>query len=120
MVLALFALTMSSCFVNRTTVGDGPVGKANTVRFSHAKQSYLFWGLVALGQSSPPAPQECGFQVKSSFNLIDCIVTTITGGIFSMRSVKVLVTKDGKCDPAIMKIERKMDKEILKKEEHDK
>ena len=121
-ILLLFIVTLSfhSCYVNRTTVGDGPVGKATpSVKYSHAKQMYLFWGLVSLGQSQPAMPQGCGYQVKSSFNFIDMLAGTLTGGIFGMRTVKIMVNKDGPCDPAILKIERKEQKEILKKEEKE-
>jgi hypothetical protein len=113
--VGLFALSMSSCFVNRSTVGDGPVGKSkSTVKFSHSKQLYLFWGLVSLGQSSPTPPPDCGYQIRSCFNLADCIVSTVTGGIFSMRNVKILVNKDGRCDPAVIELEKKLDKDLQK------
>jgi len=118
-VLSLFALSMSSCFVNRHTVGEGPIGKSGpTAKFSHNKQIYLFWGLVSLGQSSPVAPPDCGYQIKSCFNFFDCLATTVTGGIFSMRNVKILVNKDSRCDPAVMKLERKVDKDLMKDQKH--
>lgn len=119
-ILCFTILSLDSCYVNRTTVGDGPVGKDGpTARYSHAKQLYLFWGAVSLGQSQPVIPQGCGFQVKSSFNFIDMLVSGLTGGIFSMRTVKILVYKDGPCDPKVMKMEKKEEKEIHKLEEKE-
>ena len=119
-ILGFTVLSLNSCYVNRTTVGEGPVGKGSpTVRYSHAKQLYLFWGAVSLGQSQPVLPQDCGYQVKSSFNFIDMLVTGLTGGIFGMRTVKILVHKDGPCDPKVQRIERKEEKEIHKLEEKE-
>ena len=117
--IILFSLSLSSCFVNRTTVGDGPVGK-NGVRYSHVKQMSLFWGLWAFkGHPQPAVPPGCGYQVKTSFNFIDGLVTTLTGGIFGMRSVKIMVNKGGPCDPAILKVENRENKDIQKIEQRD-
>jgi len=113
-LLSLILLSLNSCYVNRVTVGEGPIGKGESVRYSHKKQLYLFWGLVAINQSQPKLPMDCGYQIKSSFNAIDAIVSGLTGGIFSMRTVKVLVFKDSPCDPKVVKEERKYEKEELK------
>ncbi|HWB62200.1 MAG TPA: hypothetical protein VG603_01730 [Chitinophagales bacterium] len=110
-LLTLFSL--NSCYVNRTTVGAGPVGKAEAVKYSKTKQMYLLWGLIALGQSNPPAPADCGYQVKSAFNFWDALVSSLTGGIFSMRTVKIMVFKNSPCDPAVQKLERKLDKKRM-------
>ena len=74
-LLFLVLLSLNSCYVNRTTVGNGPIGKGESVRYSHKKQLYLFWGLVAINQSQPQLPVECGYQIKSSFNAIDARVS---------------------------------------------
>ena len=113
--LLLLLVSLNSCYVNRTTVGAGPIGKnAESVRYSHKKQLYLFWGLLAINQSQPKLPVECGYQVKTSFNVIDAIVSGITGGIFSMRTQKVLVFKDSQCDPKIIKEEKKLQRDEMK------
>jgi len=113
-VLFFVILSLNSCYVNRTTVGNGPIGKNDeSVKYSKKKQMYLFWGLVAINQSQPALPVECGYQIKSSFNVIDAIISTLTGGIFSMRTVKVEVFKDSPCDPKIRKLERKLEKEEM-------
>jgi len=107
-------LSLNSCYVNRTTIGDGPMGKIDGVKFSKVKQMYLVWGLIPLGHSQPVLPQQCGYQVKSCFNFWDALVSSITGGIFSMRTVKIIVYKNGQCDPAVRKLERKVEKKELK------
>ena len=81
--------------VTRTTIGDGPVGSnGSTEVFSKSKQMYLFWGFVKLGSSQPVIPEDKNVQIKTSFNVVDAIVTSITGGIFSMQTVKVIVKKE--------------------------
>jgi hypothetical protein len=115
-VLFLVLVSLNSCYVNRTTVGTGPIGKGDSaVRYSHKKQMYLFWGLVAINQSQPKLPVDCGYQLKSSFNFVDALVSTVTGGIFSMRTVKVLVFKDSPCDPKVIKQEHRLEKEEMKR-----
>lgn len=89
--LAVFLL-LSSCMVTRTTIGDGPVGKkGKTEVYSKSKQFYLFWGFVKLGKGQPVIPEDKNLQVKTSYNVFDALVTTLTGGIFSMQTVKILV-----------------------------
>jgi hypothetical protein len=121
-VLFLVLVSLNSCYINRTTVGNGPIGKSGaTVTYSHQKQMYVLWGLMAINPSQPKLPQDCGYQLKTSFNVVDAIVTGITGGIFGMRTQKVIVFKDGPCDPKIVKQERKIEKEenkIQKEEMH--
>lgn len=113
--IVLFALSMNSCYVNRTTFGDGPVDKAPAVKYSHAKQQYLFWGFKALKTAQPAMPSPgCGYQVRTSFTFLDGLVNTLTLGIFGMRTVKIMVNKDSPCDPAIIKQERKIDRELEK------
>lgn len=85
-------LLFSSCMVTRTTIGDGPVGKqGKTEVYSKSKQFYLFWGFVKLGKGQPAIPEDKNIQVKTSFNVFDALVTTLTGGIFSMQTVKILI-----------------------------
>src|SRR5581483_8665397 len=112
-LIGLLMLSLNSCYVNRTTIGDGPVGKSEAAKYGKAKQMYLFWGLVPLGFSQPAAPMECGYQIKTSFNFFDMLVSGLTGGIFGMRTVKVLVNKDGPCDPAIRRMRDKERREKL-------
>jgi hypothetical protein len=119
-MVSMMIFTLNSCFITHTTVGDGPIGKDNvTARYSHAKQMYVLWGLLSLKQTQPAIPHDCGYQVKSSFNFVDVLASGVTLGIFGMRTVKILVRKDGPCDPKVMKIERKEDKEIHKLEEKE-
>lgn len=101
-VLLAFTLLLNSCMVNRHTVGDGPVGKkGSTLQYSKAKQPYLFWGLIALGNSNPAAPQSGNYQIKTSYNFWDGFVSMLTGGIFSMRTVRILVKPGGNAEAPV-------------------
>src|SRR5690554_4396569 len=43
--LTAVLLFTTSCYVNRTTVGNGPVGKIDSKElYGKTKQVYLFWG----------------------------------------------------------------------------
>lgn len=91
-VLLAVLLLFSSCMVTRTTIGDGPVGKqGKTEVYSKSKQFYLFWGFVKLGKGQPAIPEDKNLQVKTSYNAFDALLTTLTGGIFSMQTVKIIV-----------------------------
>jgi len=119
-ILSILILSLDSCYITRTTIGDGPMGKDGpATHYSHAKQMYVLWGLLPLKHTQPVVPQGCGYQVKSSFNFVDVVVSGLTLGIFGMRTVKIMVHKGGPCDPAIIKIEKKEEKAIEKLEEKD-
>lgn len=93
LILSLIILT-TSCMTHRHTIGDGPVGrKGKTEVHSRAKQGYLFWGLVPLGRPDPAAPSHGNYQIKTGANIGDAILTTLTLGIVSFRTIRILVYK---------------------------
>jgi hypothetical protein len=96
LLLILFSTLFTSCFVNRTTVGYGPVGEALRTRtFSKAKQHYILFGLVRLDSANPKTPPPgVGYEIKSGFNIEDGFFTLITLGLYGQRTVKILVEKE--------------------------
>lgn len=91
----LILMLSGSCMTHRHTVGDGPVGKRGTTKiYSKAKQAYLFWGLVPLGRPQPSTPRDGNYQIKTSSNAGDAILSVVTLGICSFRTVRVLVLTD--------------------------
>lgn len=92
----LISFLFTSCYVNRVTVGYGPVGETISSRtFSKVKQHYLLFGLVRLNHVNPPMPPaNVGFEIKSGFTFVDGILTAITAGIYGQRTVKILVGKE--------------------------
>lgn len=94
-ITAIIALTLSSCLVTRTTVGEGPTGKGGHKKvYSKTKQVYLFWGFMSLGNSQPSVPKHGNVQVKTSYNVVDAFVSGLTAGLFSMQTIKILVKKE--------------------------
>ncbi|HEX7413585.1 MAG TPA: hypothetical protein VF411_06020 [Bacteroidia bacterium] len=92
-ILALSAILLSSCFVNRTTVGYGPIGASIHDRtYAKAKQHYILFGLISLNHPKLPIPPTgIGYEIKSSFSLWDGFLTLITVGIYGQRTERILV-----------------------------
>lgn len=91
LLLTMLVLTFcgTSCMTTRTAVGNFTEANGEVYRYSKAKQCYLFWGLIPLGRTSAATPQEQPCQVRTSFNFWDALISGITGGIFSMQTIKV-------------------------------
>ncbi len=91
----LLSAFLTSCTVTRTTIGNGPIGnQGQTETFSKGKQLYLFWGLLPLGHTSPPIPEDKNCQVKTSQNVGDALITWLTIGIVQSRTIKILTKKE--------------------------
>lgn len=94
-IVVAILLTFSSCMTTRTTIGEGPVGKGEAKKVcSKTKQVYLFWGLMSLGNSQPKVPSHGNVQIKTSYNVADALVSGLTGGLFAMQTIKVLIKKE--------------------------
>lgn len=95
------AITFSSCMVNRVTIGDGPVGREQdngSYEYSRYKQHYFLWGLIGRDDAQVKKPKELeDYQIKMATNFWDGLVTQLTLGIFSMRTVKIF-TKETMVD----------------------
>ncbi|TAE55388.1 MAG: hypothetical protein EAZ89_05665 [Bacteroidetes bacterium] len=95
LLLTIVCLLFPSCMVNLHTVGNGPVGKQQTTEvYDRKKQVYLFWGLMPMNEASPRVPSHGDYQLKSSITILDGLAFSITGGLFSMRTVEVRVKED--------------------------
>ena len=83
---------LSSCSVQRYTVGDGPVGKQEVEKVFYTDRNfYLIGGLIPLNKPNPRLPTSGGYQIKSSFGIFDGLLTGITGGIVTSRRTKILI-----------------------------
>ena len=93
LVLALVAFFCQSCFSTRTTVGDYHVtkksSKAESYTYAKGKQVYLFWGLAPLGRTRVAVPPTGNCEIRTYFNFWDVLLSGITGGLFSMQTIKV-------------------------------
>ncbi len=91
------ALLLPACMSNRINIGNyhetKKTEKTKTYTYDKVKQCYLFWGLVPLGRPQPEMPASGNFQVRTYYNFWDALVSGLTGGIFSMRTVKIKALK---------------------------
>ena len=102
LMITFSIVLFSSCatHVQRLSVNNGPAGKhpSKTETYSRSKQLYIFWGLLPLGWSQPSTPTDKGYQVKTYKGFWDNVIGTITVGIVSSRSSKILIYEE-KHDP---------------------
>lgn len=88
----LSTITLSSCTVQRYTIGYGPVGPQSVERvYSSDRNFYLIGGLIPLNQPHPRVPDDGNYQIKSSYNLVDILIIGLTGGLITSRKTKILV-----------------------------
>ena len=88
----LFA-SMTSCMTTKTNVGAYRESQGSTYTYAKGKQIWLFWNILPLGRTSVSTPTNGSCQVITRFNLVDCLVTGLTGGLVSMETVKVVAKK---------------------------
>ena len=99
--LMLFAvaisLLFSSCFGTKTAVGHYremvKIENTDTYNYSKGKQAYLFWGFLPMGRTQVATPPHGNCQVKTRVGFLDMLLTLVTGGLFSMQTIKVKAPK---------------------------
>ena len=89
-IMILVATMLSSCMTTRTSMNRYKETSGQTYKYSKGKQLYLFWGLVPISRTSVSTPVGEPCQVRTSFRFIDAVLSSITGGIFSMQTIKVV------------------------------
>ena len=89
-IMILVATMLSSCMTTRTSMNGYKEASGKTYKYSQGKQCYLFWGLIPIGRTSVSTPEGEPCQVRTSFRLFDAVCSYITGGIFSMQTIKVV------------------------------
>lgn len=97
--ILLFILAVSiftSCYTTWTVVGDYDKleNQMESYRYDHAKQFYLFGGLIPLGHAKAKVPNEpC--EIKTKFKFVDQLVECVTLGVLGMRTTEVYALKGG-------------------------
>ena len=89
-IMILVATMLSSCMTTRTSMNGYKEESGKTYKYSQGKQCYLFWGLIPIGRTSVSTPEGEPCQVRTSFRFFDAICSSITGGFFSMQTIKVM------------------------------
>lgn len=88
-LLALLVATMASCMSTKTTVGSFKEETGNEYVYDKAKQVYLFWGIMPIGRTNVSTPADGSCEVITKINILDFAITTCTGGIITMQSIKI-------------------------------
>ena len=92
-IFILTTFLLSSCMTTRTSVQNYKETHGQEYRYSKAKQCYLFWGLIPLGRTTIATPEDKPCQVRTSVRFIDALCSILTGGIFSMQTIKVMAKR---------------------------
>ena len=94
--IALF----TSCYTTKTNIGEYKQlsRTMESYEYDQARQFYLLSGLIPLGHPQPRIPDEpCMIRVKSKF--VDYLLSVVTFGITSSRTVEVFALKGGSAYP---------------------
>lgn len=97
----VFVLLFSSsaCLTHRHSVARGPIGaQGSTQVYAKMKQGFLFWGLIPLQKDNLELPQHGDYQIKTSFNVEDGLISLISCGIISYRTIKILEYKQDRIE----------------------
>lgn len=93
-IFLALSLLFSSCYTAHFTVGDGPIKDRGAQKtYDKAKQMWLFWGIVNINDGQTATPSDGNYMIKTKTKFIDGLITVLTGGIFTMKSVKTKVKK---------------------------
>jgi hypothetical protein len=87
----LFSLlfVLPSCMTTSTTVGTFTEDPGREYVYAKGKQLWLFWGLMPLGRTDVSTPSDGNCEVSSQYALGDFIISGLTCGILSSRTIKV-------------------------------
>jgi len=88
-------MSLSSCYVNRTDIAGYNRDFGEEKMYDRAKQFYLLEGLIPLGRATLKTPPDGICQVRSYYSPLDFLFTAVTGGLFSMRTVKCYTIEPG-------------------------
>jgi hypothetical protein len=88
-------LAFSSCTINRHTVGSGPVGAQpdQKIVYYKAKHVYAVYGIFSLNEPILNIPKDSNYQYQASSNIIDGIITSMSGGLITTRTEKIYIKK---------------------------
>lgn len=83
----------SSCVTTKTNIGAYRETKGDEYTYANEKQIWLFWCTIPLGKNQIDIPMNGNCQVITRFNLMDILISGITGGVVTTYSVKVKARK---------------------------
>ena len=57
--------------------------------YAKGKQIWFFWGILPFGRTSVNTPGDGNCQVITRYNLVDALISGLTGGIVTSYTIKV-------------------------------
>ena len=83
----LIAVILSSCGMQKFYIGET---SGQTFNQDKRKCMHLFWGIVPIGrkQSFPSYADAKGYEITTRFSLVDYVISGLTGGIVTSKTVK--------------------------------
>lgn len=92
-VFVSMALCLTSCMVNRHTVGDGPVGSTHFKKqlYDRGKRIYVLYGILSSDRPNLRIPKDGNYQFEACTNITDGIISSLFGGLISTRTEKIYV-----------------------------
>jgi hypothetical protein len=88
-LLLITSVMLSSCMVTRTYVGQYLDTPGRETTYAKGKQFWIFWGLLPVGSTNVNTPADGNCKIKTSYDFVDFLVTTLTGGLVSSYSIEV-------------------------------
>ncbi|MCC5944268.1 MAG: hypothetical protein JJT94_04985 [Bernardetiaceae bacterium] len=92
--LLLAVLMLSACRVTKVNVGEYRTQQGRAYTYAKGKQLWILWGIIPLTRTNVNTPSHGNCQVIGKQNLGDTIITFLTGGIITSRTIKIKVKRN--------------------------
>ena len=98
-LLALLLFSQTSCLTTRTDVGNYRQMQGEKYTYAKSKQFWIFGGLIPIGRTNTATPPDKNCQIITRFNIIDFLISGLTGGIITTRTIKVVAKRPANVAP---------------------
>ena len=88
-VLFLATFLFSSCMVTKTSVGKYKEQEGKSYSYDKGKQYWLLWGIMPMGNQQVSTPTTGSCQISEKYTIFDMVISGITGGILTSRTIEV-------------------------------
>ena len=85
----LIGLSLSSCMVTKTSVGQYREQQGQEYTYAKGKQLWIFFGIVPLGRTQVATPPDGNCEVRTQYKFGDFLISAFTAGIITSSSIKV-------------------------------
>ncbi len=86
-------ILLTSCLTTKTSVGAFAESEGQKYTYAKGKQMWLFWGMIPVGRTNVNTPGDGACQVITRFNVVDFLISGITGGILTTETIKVVAKR---------------------------